>query len=219
MQKGVVKKRRRSGLAVQARHVGAIASRKPEVKNNDTDSGGVVVSANTWKFFLLNGIAGGTTRTTRIGGSINITKVQANIVAAPQAAGYALGETRFVLIYDHNPQGAIPAATDIFSSDSFGAFMNISNSDRFMVLADEYIVEKNGTNIYTSVAGGLQSLHLSLFRKMPAPGILQKFLNTNGGTIADITSGAIYLGFVTAPGPVATQAQIQYQTRVRFTDA
>lgn len=212
------RQRKVSGLALQARNVGAIASSKPEVKNSDTDSGGVIVSANTWKFFLINGIAGGTTRTTRIGGQVNTTKVQANVVAAPSAAGVALGETRFMLIYDHNPQGAVPAATDILSADSFGAFMNISNSDRFMVLADKYIVEENGSNPLTT-AGALQSIHLSMFRKMPKPGLLQKYLNANGGTIAEITSGAIYLGFCTAPGPAATQAQVQYTTRVRFTDA
>lgn len=49
-------------------------------------------------------------------------------------SGYS--PVRVVIIYDREPTGALPAVLDIFETSSILSNLNLSNSDRFMVLVD-----------------------------------------------------------------------------------
>lgn len=210
------KKTVETGMRRQARNLGALAISKPEVKNSDVSSGTLTLNlADSFSLLgplLINGIAGGTTRTARLGGSLSMTKIQLRLTCY---AASLFPDLRVVIVYDHQPQGALPAVTDIFSADSFNAFMNISNSDRFLVLADEFLKTKNGYDPTSST----NSVAMSMFRKLPKPGLISKYLNSNTGTIADITSGAVYVLLACAATSVNPSLSIRFNSRVRFTDA
>jgi len=213
LTKGVSKKRR-SNQFNQALNIGALAIAKPEVKNFDLVATSTQVLASFGKWvtpILINGIPGGTTRTTRVGGSVSITKIQMR--AMLNVTGSLAGPpARVVLVYDKSPNGVLPAITDIWAADDFNSPLNISNSERFMVISDTFVQQ------YADGSNAISGYAMNIFRKAPSPGYNQKFLNTNTGTIADILAGAVYLIWSPAAGSTATNATLSYYTRIRFTD-
>lgn len=118
---------------------------------------------------------------------------------------------RIMIIYDHNPNGALPAITDVFSTNNENAFMNISNSDRFLVILDRFL--NNDVGYATT---GAEAQMMKYHRKLP--NLQSKYLNTNGGNIADMTTGAIYL-FFSLGGQIPGAVDSEYASRIRFTDA
>lgn len=199
-----------------AMNVGAMALNKPEVKNSDIVSSITQLTAVYGKWtvpVLLNGIAGGTTRTTRVGGSITMTKEQLRCYVNT-VGSTAAPPVRVAVVYDKQPPGSLPAVTDIWAADDFNSWLNISNSDRFLIIFDDIIQSSIGIDGTNGVAGIAQSY----FKKFPSPGFQQKFLNNNGATIADVTAGAMYIMMATAPGSTATSTTLTYYNRIRFTD-
>lgn len=84
--------------------------------------------------------------------------------------------------------------------------MNLTNSDRFVVLADE---------IDNTYAGG-QSVYSrsgKIYRKINLP---QHYTNAITGTVADIAQGAIWVMTSTSSGGAG--AGIGYYSRIRYTD-
>lgn len=185
-----------------ANQIGAVASiNQPEKKNVDGGGPGTLTgaAANTWSpVTLVNGIAQGATANTRIGRRVTLVSFLMRWAVTNTA-----GSTRLMIVYDHAPNGALPAITDILTLDAFTGVNNLINNDRFMVLSDEII----NLNVASAYMGG------KTFIKRQA--LQMQYTNAATGTIADITTGAVYIMACSIGG---TAASVQYTFRTRFTD-
>lgn len=185
-----------------AGQIGAVASvSAPEKKNVDGGGPGTLTgaAANTWSpVTLVNGISQGATANTRIGRRVTLISFLMR-----WAASNTNGPTRLMVVYDHAPNGALPVITDILTIDGFTGVNNLINNDRFMILSDE-IINPNSTS---AIFGGK-----TFIKRQP---LQMQYTNAATGTIADITTGAVY---IMACSISATAASVQYTFRTRFTD-
>lgn len=174
-----------------------------ERKSVDTENVSLTSALTTWQIFLLNGMTQGTSATQHIGRRATMTSVLARFKA------FVGDYCRVCIIYDKETNGAAPAATDIFASNQATSPLNLNNSDRFIVIADETPMLKQG-----QVATAATSMAVvEMYRKMALP-IL--FNAGSAGTVADINSGAIYFCFNNDGGTISDPMS---NFRVRFTDA
>lgn len=125
--------------------------------------------------------------------------------------------TRFVVVYDRSPDGIVPLPTTIFQVNSVNSVQNLEQSDRFWIMKDVYVARDNFSNVTTGAAVISQVLG-SCFISLGA-GLQQGWNNTAGGTIADCTSGAVYLYAVQASNVIAAAPIMNYTYRVRYTDS
>lgn len=125
---------------------------------------------------------------------------QIAVGATPTASG-----TRWLLVYDKAPLGALPAITDILTAISMAGHVNISNSQRFIILADQYDYVE---------AAGRSAVPGNFFRKIGLP----VSMKSNDGAIGNFVTGAIYLVTVGNLATGATAPTFNYRSRVRFID-
>jgi len=163
---------------------------------------------------LLTGVATGSDYTDRIGRAIDIRTVQVRGMVAPVDSVISDTLARIMIVYDKMPTGALPAITAILTASESSAYMNLSNRDRFFVLADEFFAVAATNNTATQAVAGSPTCHVvDIYRPLNLPAIY----NGTGGTIASIQSGAIYL--VTVGNEAAGDGAFAALTcRVRFTD-
>ena len=119
-----------------------------------------------------------------------------------------MGNGRIMIIYDRQPNGAFPSISDIISinvstAPVFTSGINMSKKSRFTILTDQYI------DLDTDALG---TKTVSLFRNNIN---LETEFSANGGTIADISTGAPYL---VAIGSYANFAMKNAVARLRFYD-
>jgi len=148
----------------------------------------------------------------RIGTEPALSGVEA-IVPAQQA--------RMILFVDLQPNGAAPAVTDLLVEALPTSQLNLNNRDRFMILCDKqycfdpyYLVTSTATQTLASC--NRQIYNIKKYKKLNQEMI---FNGTNGGTIADITSGALYMFWIGNKAASATDANAVLSTRVRYVDA
>lgn len=189
-------KRPRTSFATQ---IGATGSFAPEKKNVDGTPSLTSVGTAWSALSLINSIAQGAGGTQRIARKVNMVSllVRASLTTA------ATGNLRWMVVYDHAPQGALPAITDILVVDSINSPQNLNNNDRFMIIHDELINSNSGGTV----------IHVSKFFRKFNPGLQSVWTNAATGTIADVTTGAVY---VCAVGTAAVT--LNAYTRIRFTD-
>ena len=85
---------------------------------------------------LLNGVAEGTTPSTRIGRKITMKSIQL-VWTARFPTGSTGGCTlRFRIVYDKQANGAAPSAISMFQTDSYYAPNNLGNADRYITVVD-----------------------------------------------------------------------------------
>lgn len=171
---------------------------------------GLGFASNSWTIAanqLLNGCAPGSTANTRIGRKFTMKSVliRYNFSMATTTTGG--GPLRIVVVYDKQSNAAIPAVTDIFTTDDIEALNNLSNRDRFIIIADHY-TEVIGVQSAYSVSGVIK-------RKIN----LETMFNTGtAGTVADITTGSLYIMFGTPGLHLTAGPTLSFQARVRFSD-
>lgn len=128
---------------------------------------------------------------------------------------------RVLLVWDKQPTPATAVTiTDILNSATAQAQTNLSNRDRFRILRDHTGVFDamvyNTTATQAVAAWGKTVQNFEYYTKFSGK---TTFNATNGGTIADISSGALYLCFIgTVAAGTDTDTNVYYTTRVRFTD-
>lgn len=196
----------------QAKRIGADAGKgtKSELKFIDNSLGplAVVAATNNWTLqALLNGVQSGSTATTRIGRKMVMKSILLRYSASLAATSTGGSPVRVLVVYDKQANAAAPAITDILLADDFESPNNLSNRDRFVTIFDHITQPISIQNNY-SVAD-------TLYKKLN----LETMFNTgSAGTIADITSGSVYL-LTSQDGSIGTaNASIQLYTRIRFDD-
>lgn len=180
-----------------------------ELKNIDINSSSAlaVFGQTAGTLQLLNGVAQGTTATTRLGRRINMTSLYIRWLGSMAATGTGSSALRMVVVYDKQANATAPAASDILVTDSIHAPNNLNNSRRFVTLFD-HEVPCVGT-------AGPQSWDIKVYKKLNHA---VEFNNGSAGTIGDIQTGSVYALFY-SQGTLLTASPNQlFYSRVRFSD-
>ena len=174
-----------------------------ERKNIDDSSAKWTTAVTTWTISVLNDVAQGSSAITRIGRKILMKSI---LVQGSLTNSNAFG--RILIVYDRQPNGALPAATDVLTSNTMMAVQNLDNRDRFIILADIFPYAQD-----ESLAGEINGAPMCYKRYIKCN--LETVYGGNAGTIADINSGSIIMMTNCNGGTVANESGIQ---RIRFVD-
>lgn len=192
------------------------------------------MNRETFSITLLNGLAQGTTQNERIGNRVVFTNIgiQGSVEGNMDSAGVCdPGLCAIWLVYDKQPTGELPKAADFLqwgvapvlgTGNPSSEFLNMANAQRFVVLK-KYLKtlgpwEKGGGNTgYAYNAVDTINWHLSVE--------LQTLYDQVGDSIANITTGAIYLcstcdvrPFDNTPGQINNDYKLLFHSRLRFKD-
>lgn len=197
-----------------------------ERKVNDVATATYNVST-TGSFTLLAGPVLGSDFNQRIGRKILLKSAYIRGRVQLEAANGGQGVTggaqlaRMILVCDLQPNGAAPAVTDLLVEALPSSQLNLNNRDRFKILADKQYYVDPYINITTATqsqaALGKTGYAIKKYKKI---NIEMIFNATNGGTIADVNSGALYMFWI-GSGTAGSNTDINaiVSTRVRYVDS
>jgi len=173
--------------------------------------------ATTGTVTLINGVAQGDDYTQREGRQITVKAVQVRGYFARPAntVGFEACHCRGILVLDTQVNGTIATMAEILESVNSLSYNNLSNRERFKVLADiNTVLTKRVATTLTNDGGQAgDNPWFDVYKKV-------SFNETFGGTTAAIGSiqkGALY--WVTIGSVGTTDAYCYFTARCRFTDA
>jgi len=126
---------------------------------------------------------------------------------------------RLMIVFDLQPNGAAPAITDILNTADPASHLNLNNRDRFRVILDqEFFLDPAVYNTANSTSAWARTgQNVKKYKKINLDMI---FNAVNGGTVADIASGALYMVWIgSAAAGTNTDMNFIGATRVRYQDA
>ena len=179
----------------------------PEKKNIDLFTSTFWTSGSgTWTITPINLCAQGTTATQHIGRKSVLTSV---LLRGWLQMNVTIGPVRILIVYDKETNGAVPAATDIFTIGDSMSPMNLANSDRFIVVADHspFLLQGQAT-------GTSNIINFEIYRKMRLP---CQFNDTTTATITAINTGSLLVCTALCDATSTISLQETY-SRVRFID-
>lgn len=138
----------------------------------------------------------------------------------PATAGISAQMGRFILVTDMQPNGAAPAITDLLVEATAESQLNLNNRDRFRIHCDKTYVFDPVINVQTATQAQLcynRTIYpLKKYKKIDQEMI---FNATNGGTVADISSGALYMVWIGTTASGVGDVNAVVSTRVRYVDS
>lgn len=185
-----------------------------ELKFTDVSlaNGTCALAARTWTTpgptFLLNGLVPDSTATGRIGRKVVMKSLYLRMFSNFAATTTGFGYIRYLVVYDRQSNAQAPAVTDILLSDDVLSQMNISNKDRFVILAS------GSMDPISAQANGISS-EVEIYKKLNLP---VQFNAGTAGTIGDIQTGAVYILFAQTGGLATTAPQFSFRSRIRYSD-
>lgn len=169
---------------------------------------------STMSLTLLNGLVPGTGASQRVGMKIIMKSIE---MRANLKTTDAAGVEQFIrafLILDKQANGAAPAAiTDILNAASVNGLRQLTNRKRFKILYDKEIAF--GSKVVST--GSPTSRILKLYMKFKKP-IIVDYNSGVAGTIADITTNALYWVTYGTEAAGGTDVEGRHQFRLRYTD-
>lgn len=186
---------------------------KPEMKFKDLTAA-TYVGDTTGTVTLLNAIDSGTELNNRLGDRVALTGLQIRGVVAAGSTGSAPVQATFAIIYDRQPQGALPAITDIYTAIASAAFQTTSSRDRFKILGRwNHVV----MGVFATPTTGCEERQIDLhlfFREQ-----VTYTTSQSSGAIGNIKTGGLYL--LTYGDLAASTAAPNFSLRFRlnFADA
>lgn len=180
--------------------------RGPEKKNIDIFTTFAPPLASAFSAFQhLNPCAQGTASSERVGRKILMKSVQWRGIFHTSNSEPA-SQHRVVVIYDKQPNGALPSVSDVFSGGTFVSPMNLVYADRFVVVHDE-------------ITDSSQSSALNISDKRFTKVNLEALYSGTGGTISANTSGSLLMSVSNNAGTITgTVTAVDMYTRVRYID-
>jgi len=168
----------------------------------------LAIAASTSSFstpVMLNPVGQGTGNNDRIGRKIAMTKLQ---LRWERWQGTGVPDPfRILVVYDRSPNGATPAITSILSGNGISTPVNLSNTDRFLILMD----------IYPCAQQGMTELYMcNKENRKFSPALEARWTGSTGG-VSDMTTGGIWV-FWCNTGQVGTSQTLQIYSRIRFAD-
>lgn len=165
---------------------------------------------------LLNGTTRGSDADgNRIGRNITLKSVEWRLSITSEANNASAGPIRFLLVWDKDPNGTIPANADIIVATSTTSLQNMGNQSRFVILRDYLISTGAGVVGGAAASAGSQCIPLKGYVKLN-----HKVTYNTGtaGTIADIQHGALYALLLSDLAAGASDWDATGNFRVRYTD-
>lgn len=166
--------------------------------------------STTGSIAIINPCARGDALNERIGRKTFLRSLYLRGLISPTLTTGISQTGRVLVVYDSQPNGALPAITDVLNAVHTLSHLNLSNSLRFRVVYDQSfgLTDATGTsNKYET---------FEAFRKLNLP---VHYNSGDAGTIADITTGSLLIITVGSVASGATDAVATIRTRVRYTDA
>lgn len=154
---------------------------------------------------LLNGMTQGDGPNNRTGTSIKMKSYEIKYGLQNNATAINT-QCRVLLVLDKQSNGAAPVLTDILQTNSPYSPRNLNNRKRFKILMDKR---------YSLSTAGPNNTNDSTYMKNVETHV-QFFSTSNLGTIADISSNALYL--VHCSDQATNFPTINYYCRVRYLD-
>lgn len=171
-----------------------------------TISVGAIDCDSTGFVLLLNGIATGFSIDQRLGREVLMEAVHVRVAASVTASTGTDQLQRWMIVYDKQSNGAALTVTDVLDSAHPSSPLNLANIARFSIIADhEYTLNASaepGSKKFFDVELPLR--RRSIFNAGTA------------GTVADISTGSLYLITVGTNPAGVTAGQLQLSTRVVF---
>lgn len=183
-------------------------NRKTNIEFKTIDVAPNVVADTTGSVTLLNGLIQGTDYTNRIGRKVTLRSIEIkgqNFVTPGTGVDQ---NQRVLIVHDNDPNGVLPAITDILTAVTPVALRNLNNRTRFNILLDKRF-QLNATAEPTSTR--LWKYYKKMYRQ-------EEFNGNNFGDIRDITQGAIYYVSLGNVAPGATAGGSFANVRIRYTD-
>lgn len=189
-------------------------SRSSELKFKDLGptTSALALAAGTWTTpgptFLLNGIVPDSTATGRIGRKVVmkslLLRAELRLATTSTQGGYA----RFLVVYDRQANANAPGVTDVLLADVMQSPMNLSNKDRFKIVAEGYFTPVSTNGDYTSAG-------VEVYKKLNLP---VQFNAGTAGTIGDIQTGSLYVMFAQNATIGTAAPSVVWTSRVRYSD-
>lgn len=201
-------KKNKKGDSVHQRlvAVGGVGTRYREKKNIDvTPTITFTLGASTFVTpILLNGVAVGDDGVSRDGRKVLFKKILVRALYRASTAGAGL--MRFIVFYDKQANGAVPAITDVLTEDHFLSTNNLGNVERFVILKDWI------TRAYTADGPEAGADVHSISTQM------ETLYSGTTSAITSISSGAIYIMAAGAGTDVTGTQTVTMRIRSRFVD-
>lgn len=178
----------------------------PELKNIDVDTTFAPPLVTAFASpQLLNGVAEGTSASTRIGRRILMKSFQYRAIL-DQTEGSNVSQHRILVVYDKQPNGVAPIMGDILQFNGFLSPLRLVNSDRFVVIIDEITEMAPTSNLNVSS---------HRYRKVN----LETIFSGTGGAVANMNSGAVWMSIANNSDPtIGTVTGAFVSTRIRYID-
>jgi hypothetical protein len=188
--------------------------------------------STTAVFTLLNGMVPGTGSNNRVGRKISMKSLAIRGFVRYKQVGTAPSDDylRIIVFYDRQPNGAAPAFGDVIqatdngggtTTDAIGP-LNINNADRFKVLRDiywstPYALAAEGVAL--AAKQNIQDCTRANYKMFIKLNGLEEHFNAGvAGTIADITTGSIFMMTVSRTAAANAQYEQVFSTRMRYMD-
>jgi len=190
---------------------------KGEFKSVDTQLESAVCSNDGITPILLNGIARGDEINQRNGREVTIKSIELRYMIESEAASGPVTSCRVMLVYDKQTNGAALTSQLVLNGtgDARTPFQprNLENRKRFWILYDEMF--DIGALGQAAAVGSIPRQPRKFYRRITLPTV---FNSGDAGTVADITTGSLYLLAFTDVSAGGTEALLEGMCRVRYQD-
>lgn len=186
-------------------------------EKNITFTKSSTISTATSDITLINGLQQGTTDSTRVGDDVRFKSLFIRMAILQNSLGGTSQPIRIIVLRDNQSNGAAPSGTNILTNaNDYLSPLNLDYSRRFKILKDKMIsVHQNGS------AMQLLKWYFDLDKQQTHTGGKGSTQHRtdyglgNAGTVADISTGAYYIVFLSnsADGPI-----VEYTSRMRYVD-
>lgn len=177
-----------------------------EAHAGDISTSVYAVDATATNVVHLNPIALGDGLADRHANRVTMTQLQIRGAVTAGASG-VIGQGCLMIVYDRQPQGALPVLTDILDTANVNSFQSLTTRDRFEILwRYDYVVE--GSAAAPTADAGRRVDKTILMRKQAAYTV-----GTSSGAIANVRTGGLYFVFVGSgiAGSTATNATLGFR--------
>lgn len=183
------------------------ASSGPEKKNFDTTGPLTLQAAALWTAPQpLNIITIGSSPSQRVGRKVHMKSISIRWTVTI-AANFFPNRIRVLIVYDRQTNGAVPAITDVLAANEFNSHMSLANSQRFVVVTDEYSEQFQSPTLSTHISG-------KVYKKLN----LDEIFGTAVGAISDVETGALFLMVCSDDYAGTGTGTLNYNHRLRFID-
>jgi len=159
---------------------------------------------------LLNGLSLGNTATTRIGQKVTLRTLEVKYRSAVTATTGLDQTHRILFVLDRQCNGAALTLAEVIVPQNTEGLRNLAQRKRFKILMD--------LRFDLNAAGESGSTKADKFFYTFKGGLVQEFNAGNAGTVADISSGSIYMIHLGSNAAGVTAGTSAVVTRLRYTD-